>query len=110
MNLIFWLKAHLSWVFCLLQTQYGHTLQIPGQADEVPFALGSSQAAHRELTKAHDRLDDAEYRFDGLFAQGIEFSTGNRLQAMGHPLYRRGAIGQGWCKGGGWVNRAMGSG
>lgn len=64
-NLVFTLKAHLSLVFCLLQTQYGHTLQIPGQADEVPFALGSSQAAHRELTKAHDRLDDHEDRFDG---------------------------------------------
>ena len=54
--------------FSLLKTQYGQAFQIPREADQRPFATDFRQAAQRELTKSHDRLDDSEDRFDRLLA------------------------------------------
>lgn len=51
-----------------------------------PFARDFLQSAQGELTKDQHRLDDAEYGFDGLLAQGIGGSAGLCFQLMRHDL------------------------
>ncbi len=66
-----------------------HSLQIPSQTHQIPFATGSSHSAQRELPEFHDPFDQTEYRLDGGLAQGVQLATSSRLQAMAHRLQWR---------------------
>ena len=52
-----------------------HSLQIPSQTHQTPFATGASDSAQRELPEFHDPFDQSEYRLDGGLAQGIQLAT-----------------------------------
>lgn len=49
--------------------------QIPGHADQIPFSAGALHPSEQELPEAHDRLDDAEDRFNGAFSFGVKGSA-----------------------------------
>src|SRR5665647_2676550 len=84
--------------YCLplsnLWTQYGHALDIPGQANQIPFAGDFAQTAHRELPETHHRFDDAKDRLDRLLGVGVSRFTCYRVQTMRHGLHRRSILGQ----------------
>ena len=49
-----------------------HPLDVPGHGDEAPLAADIVEPAQQELAESHHRFDDAEHRFRGLLAQGVE--------------------------------------
>ena len=55
--------------------QNGHAFQIPGQTNQAPFPAHLAHPSQQELTKAHHRFDNAEYRLHRLFAQRIEAAS-----------------------------------
>src|SRR6516165_6654348 len=57
-------------------------LYIPGHGHQAPLAANLVEPAQQELSKAQDRLDDAEYRIRGVFAPSVEFLAFGRRQAM----------------------------
>src|SRR5208283_6129264 len=57
-----------------------HSLDVPGHGHEAPLAARLCQSAHRELTEAEHRFDDAEHRLRGLLAQSVEIAAFRRLQ------------------------------
>ncbi len=59
--------------------------QVPGDANQVPFALHGLEATQQELAEAHDRFDDAEDRFHRALAFGIELLPGTGSEPVLHP-------------------------
>ena len=51
----------MTLLFPNLSVQGMQPLDIPGHADESPFAFGCLVASHLETPESHDCLDDAEY-------------------------------------------------
>ena len=70
-------------------------LDIPGHANELPFAFGCLVAAHLETPESHDRLNNAEYRLRRDFAQGVDDLASRRLEPMSHPGHHIGIFRQG---------------
>ncbi len=52
-----------------------HSLDVPAQGHQIPFAFDVFQSSKQTLPIAHHRFDDAKHRFGGLFAQPIELSA-----------------------------------
>jgi hypothetical protein len=52
----------------------GPALGVSAHPYRVPFALIVFESAHQELAMGDGQLDGAEYRFERLLTQGIEFS------------------------------------
>lgn len=46
-------------------------LNVVRHADQIPFSCNLIEALRKEVAKPHDRLDDAESRFDCAFPLGI---------------------------------------
>ena len=63
-----------------------HSLQVPRQTDQTPFAAGARHSAQRELAEFHHVLDQAEHRLDGALAQCVQLATASRFQPMAHSL------------------------
>ena len=66
-----------------------HSLQVPGQTHQAPFAAGARQSAQQELAEFHDVLDQTEHRLDRAFAQCVQLAPASGLQAMPHGRQRR---------------------
>src|SRR5450432_4628441 len=66
-----------------------HSLQVPRQTDQTPFAPRAGDSAQRELPKFHDVLDQSEHWLDRAFAQRIQLAPALRLQPMPHGRQRR---------------------
>src|SRR4051812_26434899 len=47
-------------------------LQIVGHGDQGPLAVDLVETSQQELAEAEHRLDDAEHRFGGVLAQGVQ--------------------------------------
>ena len=54
-----------------LSRQRRHSFDIPCHGDQLPLPAHRGQATQQERPEAHHRFDDAEYRFQGLLAQGL---------------------------------------
>jgi hypothetical protein len=59
-----------------------HPLQVLRQGHQVPLAPHLVEPAQQKLTEAKDRLDDAEHRFDGVLALGVQLPALQRLQPV----------------------------
>src|ERR1019366_5822156 len=59
-----------------------HSLQVPRQTHQTPFAPCASQSAQQELPEFHDVLDQSEDRLNRAFAQRIQLAPASRLQPM----------------------------
>ena len=68
--------------------------QVPGDANQVPFALCRLKASQQELPEPHDCLDDAEDWFYRTFALGVEFFSSQCPKPVLHPLNGISTIGQ----------------
>src|SRR5882757_704916 len=66
-----------------------HSLQVPRQAHQTPFAPRAGQSAQQELPEFHDLLDQSEDRLHRAFAQRIQLAPATRLQPMPHGRQRR---------------------
>src|SRR5260370_21583141 len=66
-----------------------HSLQVPRQAHQTPFAPRAGQSAQQELPEFHDLLDQSEDRLNRAFAQRIQLAPASRLQPMPHGRQRR---------------------
>src|SRR5271154_3962989 len=66
-----------------------HPLHIPRHGHKAPLATHFFESAQRKLTESEHGFDDAEHRFRGLLAQGIERPALRRLQPMRHRRDRR---------------------
>ena len=84
-----------------------HSLQVPRQTHQTPFAARAGHSAQQELPEFHDLLDQPEHRFDRAFAQRIQLAPASRLQAMPHGRQRRRLIGQRRRLGEAFEQRAM---
>src|SRR5687768_392344 len=85
--------ALLGWV------QGEHPLEIPGQGYELPLTPNRVEPAQQKLAEPQHRFDDAEDRFRGLLAHGVELFAVGRLQAMDHGLDRRRMVRRRWRRG-----------
>src|SRR5271157_6042872 len=65
-----------------------HSLEVPRQTDQSPFALCARRSTQQELPELHDLLDQSKHRLDATLAQGVELATAARLQPMAHGLQR----------------------
>lgn len=81
---------------------------IVGEGDQVPFGCDPGDAAEVEAGEAEGGLDDAEDRFDGLLAAGVEVFgiLGVQLGQYGAAL---GFGGEARCPGLGWGAEIVGS-
>ena len=59
-----------------------HSLDVPAQSHQIPFACDVFQSSQQGLTIAHHRFDDAKHRLRGLLAQGVEFASPRCPQAI----------------------------
>jgi hypothetical protein len=73
------------------------TLQVKGQADEGPFMADGIKTTQGKLAKAECSLDDADDRFNGSFAQAINFFADGGLQLVSH-VHREGGIDWRWFR------------
>src|SRR6185436_1610847 len=78
------------------RAQDKHPLQVPGHGHEVPLAANLIESAEQELAESQHGLDDAEHRFRGVLALGVELPALKRLQAVGHGLDRCRIVRYGW--------------
>ena len=63
-------------------------LNVVRHADQTPFSCNLIEAPQKELSKPHNRLDDAESWFDRAFPPGIYGFACNRFQTVIHLCYR----------------------
>ena len=82
-------RAFTDEFFCSSGGKGVHSLQIPGQTHQTPFAASAACSTQRELPEFHDSLDQPEHWLDGALAQGVQLATSSRLQAMPHRFQRR---------------------
>src|SRR5450432_158535 len=66
-----------------------HSLHVPRQTLQTPFAARTADSAQQELPEFHDVLDQPEHRFDRALAQCIQLAPASGLQAMAHGRQRR---------------------
>jgi hypothetical protein len=66
-----------------------HSLHVPRQAHQTPFATHGGDTAQQELPKFHHVLDQSEHRLHRAFAQCILLAPASGLQAMAHGRQRR---------------------
>ena len=77
--------------------QFVDSLQIPGDADKIPFPLNRFDPSERKLSKSKHRFDDPKNRFWRTLALGINRATRRRLQPVFHLLHFRGIL-AGWIR------------
>ena len=51
-----------------------HSLQVPRQTHQTPFAPGADYSAQEELPEFHDMLDQAGHRLDRALAQCVQLA------------------------------------
>ena len=73
------------------------SLQIPGDADQIPFLVNRFDPSERKLSKSKHRFDDPKNRFWRTLALGINRATRGRLQPVFHLLHFRGIL-AGWIR------------
>ena len=54
------------------RNQSKHPLQVPGHGHEAPLTPNVVELAQQKLAEAEHGFDDAEQRFQGVIAQGVE--------------------------------------
>ena len=77
-----------------------HALDVPTQADQIPFAFDVFQSSKQTLPISHHRFDDPKHRLGGLFSQPVELSAPRGFQPMRHLLQRCRRVGWGFGRGG----------
>src|SRR5690606_27518437 len=65
-----------------------HPSQVPGDADQVPFAFNGGKPAQQELSEPHGVLDHPEHRLAGGLAPGVQLFAVWSSESMAQPLHR----------------------
>ena len=66
--------------------QVKQTFDVVGEAHQFPLRVYVREPSKKELSEADGFFDDAEYRFDRLFAHCIKSSTGVGGKLVAHFL------------------------